>query len=582
MILTDPEWQAVLLSLKVSSLAVALSLPFGIFFAWLLVRRRFPGKALLDSVLHLPLVLPPVVVGYLLLISMGRRGFIGEKLYDWFGLTFAFSWRGAVLAAAVMSFPLMVRAIRLALEGVDMKLEQAARTLGAGRWRVFSPSRFPDVTRHYCRDGTGLRPLAGRVWRDHHLRLEHPRRDANDSVGHVYPDSNAGRRGRGGAAVYHFNRISPGIAAGVGMASAAEPRADGEISMLELNFTQTLGNHTLTLNETLPASGITAIFGVSGAGKTSLINAISGLTRPQSGRIVLNNRVLNDVENKVYLTPDKRRIGYVFQDARLFPHYSVRGNLRYGMAKSMAGQFDKLVTLLGIEPLLDRLPSSLSGGEKQRVAIGRALLTAPELLLLDEPLASLDIPRKRELLPYLQRLTREINIPMLYVSHSLDEILHLADKVLVLEEGSVKAFGNLEEVWGSSVMHPWLPREQQSSILKVSVLEHHPHYAMTALALGDQHLWVNKIDKPLQSALRIRIQASDVSLVLQPPLQTSIRNILRAKVAECFDDNGQVEVKLEVGSRTLWARISPWARDELGIKPGLWLYAQIKSVSITA
>ena len=350
--------------------------------------------------------------------------------------------------------------------------------------------------------------------------------------------------------------------------------------MLELNFTQTLGNHTLTLNETLPASGITAIFGVSGAGKTSLINAISGLTRPQSGRIVLNDRVLNDVENKIYLSPDKRRIGYVFQDARLFPHYSVRGNLRYGMAKSMAGQFDKLVTLLGIEPLLDRLPSSLSGGEKQRVAIGRALLTAPELLLLDEPLASLDIPRKRELLPYLQRLTREINIPMLYVSHSLDEILHLADKVLVLEEGSVKAFGNLEEVWGSSVMHPWLPKEQQSSILKVSVLEHHPHYAMTALALGDQHLWVNKVDKPLQSALRIRIQASDVSLVLQPPLQTSIRNILRAKVAECFDDNGQVEVKLEVGSRTLWAvlRRSFWTiLMELRILPiSIWRKSSLR------
>ena len=134
--------------------------------------------------------------------------------------------------------------------------------------------------------------------------------------------------------------------------------------MLELNFTQTLGSHCLTLNETLPASGITAIFGVSGAGKTSLINAISGLTRPQSGRIVLNDRVLNDVENKIYLSPDKRRIGYVFQDARLFPHYSVRGNLRYGMAKSMAGQFDKLVALLGIEPLLDRLPGGLSGGER--------------------------------------------------------------------------------------------------------------------------------------------------------------------------------------------------------------------------
>lgn len=352
--------------------------------------------------------------------------------------------------------------------------------------------------------------------------------------------------------------------------------------MLELNFSQTLGDHCLTINESLPASGITAVFGVSGAGKTSLINAISGLTKPQKGRIVLNNRVLNDTEKKICLSPDKRRVGYVFQDARLFPHYKVRGNLRYGMAKSMAGQFDKLVSLLGIEGLLDRLPGGLSGGEKQRVAIGRALLTAPELLLLDEPLASLDIPRKRELLPYLQRLAREINIPMLYVSHSLDEILHLADKVLVLEEGNVKAFGNLEDVWGSSVMHPWLPKEQQSSILKVTVLEHHPHYAMSALALGDQHIWVNKLDRPLQSPVRIRVQASDVSLVLQPPVQTSIRNVLRAKVVQCFDDNGQVEVQLEVGGRTLWARISPWARDDLAVKPGQWLYAQIKSVSITA
>ncbi|CCJ87999.1 molybdenum ABC transporter ATP-binding protein ModC [Cronobacter dublinensis] len=351
--------------------------------------------------------------------------------------------------------------------------------------------------------------------------------------------------------------------------------------MLELNFTQVLGNHRLTVNETLPGSGITAIFGVSGAGKTSLINAISGLTRPQHGRIVLNDRVLSDTETDTFLPPEKRRIGYVFQDARLFPHYKVRGNLKYGMAKEMAAQFDKLVTLLGIEPLLDRLPGTLSGGEKQRVAIGRALLTAPELLLLDEPLASLDVPRKRELLPYLQRLAREINIPMLYVSHSLEEILHLADKVLVLEQGEVKAFGSLEDIWGSSVMNPWLPPEQQSSVLKVTVLEHHPHYAMTALALGDQHLWVSRIEKPLQTPLRIRIQASDVSLVLQPPLQSSIRNIVRARVAQCYDDNGQVEVQLEVGSRTLWARISPWARDELAIKPGLWLYAQIKSVSIT-
>ncbi|VUS21983.1 molybdenum ABC transporter ATP-binding protein ModC [Klebsiella huaxiensis] len=352
--------------------------------------------------------------------------------------------------------------------------------------------------------------------------------------------------------------------------------------MLELDFTQTLGTHCLQICETLPASGITAVFGVSGAGKTSLINAISGLTRPQQGRIVLNGRVLNDVENRICLAPEKRRIGYVFQDARLFPHYKVRGNLKYGMAKSMADQFDKLVDLLGIAPLLDRLPGGLSGGEKQRVAIGRALLTAPELLLLDEPLASLDIPRKRELLPYLQRLAREINIPMLYVSHSLDEIQHLADKVLVLEEGKVKAFGCLEAVWSSSIMHPWLPQDQQSTILNVTIAAQHSQYAMTALALGDQQIWVNQLDRPQGEAARIRIQASDVSLVLQPGQRTSIRNILPAQVMQCIESNGQVEVRLEISGRTLWARISPWARDDLGITPGQQLYAQIKSVSIAA
>ncbi len=352
--------------------------------------------------------------------------------------------------------------------------------------------------------------------------------------------------------------------------------------MLELQFTQTLGTHRLHIDETLPGKGITAIFGVSGAGKTSLINAISGLTRPQEGKIVLNERVLSDTERDVFLAPEKRRIGYVFQDARLFPHYRVRGNLKYGMAKKMAPQFDKLVQLLGIEPLLDRLPGSLSGGEKQRVAIGRALLTAPELLLLDEPLASLDIPRKREVLPYLQRLAQEISIPMLYVTHSLEEILHLAEKVLVLDQGLVKAYGNLEDVWTSQVMHPWLPEEQQSTVFKVTVLEHHLHYAMTALAVGDQHLWVHRLELAEGAAVRIRIAASDVSLVLVPPQSSSIRNVLRAKVVECYDnENGQVEVRLEVGSRTLWSRISPWARDELAIKPGLWLYAQIKSVSIT-
>ncbi|WP_130834451.1 molybdenum ABC transporter ATP-binding protein ModC [[Erwinia] mediterraneensis] len=352
--------------------------------------------------------------------------------------------------------------------------------------------------------------------------------------------------------------------------------------MLKLAFSQRLGDHQLEINATLPAKGITAIFGLSGAGKTSLINAIGGLTRPQRGRIQLNDRLLSDAESGVFLPPEKRRVGYVFQDARLFPHYRVRGNLKYGMAAAMKPQFNALVQLLGIAPLLDRFPVSLSGGEKQRVAIGRALLSAPDILLMDEPLASLDLPRKRELMPYLQKLAQQVDIPVLYVSHSLEEILQLADNVLVLDNGQVKACGPLEQVWSSSAMRPWLPRSELSSVLRVQVLEHHPDYPMSALLLGDQHIWVNRVSQPVKTPLRIRIQSADVSLALQQPQNSSIRNILPAQVVELIEVNDQIEVKLRIGNSELWARISPWARDELGIRPGLWLYAQIKSVSVTA
>lgn len=352
--------------------------------------------------------------------------------------------------------------------------------------------------------------------------------------------------------------------------------------MLELDFSQQLGDLRLQVTQNLPAQGITAIFGLSGAGKTSLINAIGGLSKPETGRIALNNRPLFDAAKGIFLPPEKRRIGYVFQDARLFPHYRVQGNLQYGMAASMRSQFDSIVALLGIAPLLNRFPLTLSGGEKQRVAIGRALLTAPEILLMDEPLAALDLPRKRELMPYLERLAKEVNIPILYVTHSLDEILRLAEKVLVLDNGSVLAMGDLEEVWASNIMRPWLPREEQSSVLNVSVLEHHPRYHMTALAIGDQRLWIDKVDAAEGTSMRVRLNAADVSLVLQPTANnSSIRNVLPAKVLECLEIGSQVEVKLAMADHVIWARITPWARDELMIRPGQWLYAQIKSVSLS-
>ena len=213
--------------------------------------------------------------------------------------------------------------------------------------------------------------------------------------------------------------------------------------MLELDFTQTLGSHCLQIRETLPASGITAVFGVSGAGKTSLINAISGLTRPQAGRIVLNGRVLNDTAQRICLAPEQRRIGYVFQDARLFPHYKVRGNLQYGMAKSMVSQFDKLVDLLGIAPLLDRLPGRLSGGEKQMVLIARAIACDPEILILDEPTAALDPIAENELyLKYNEMTSGKISF---FISHRLSST-RFCDRILLVKDGKIAESGTHDEL----------------------------------------------------------------------------------------------------------------------------------------
>lgn len=352
--------------------------------------------------------------------------------------------------------------------------------------------------------------------------------------------------------------------------------------MLALRLQQQLGDLSLYADTTLSTQGITAIFGVSGVGKTSLINLIGGLTKPDKGQIIFNDRVLVDTDKGLFVPPERRKMGYVFQDARLFPHYSVKGNLQYGMSRAMKSHFDDIVQLLGIETLLPRLPAMLSGGEKQRVAIiGRALLTAPELLLMDEPLASLDLPRKRELLPYLEKLSQDIQIPILYVSHNLDEIVRLADNVIVMSAGKIEAVAPLADIWSSSIFRPWLQADALSSILNVKVIEHHSLYTMSSVAISDQRLWLPQLQFQLGQSVRIRIDAADVSLTLHKPTQTTIRNILRVKVVECIDDIEQVDVKLAIDSHFIWARITRWARDELEIKPGKWVYAQIKSLSLT-
>ena len=217
--------------------------------------------------------------------------------------------------------------------------------------------------------------------------------------------------------------------------------------MLKINVKKTLGALSLNLNIEIPARGVTAIFGRSGAGKSSLINLVAGLVTPQSGTITLNDNVLFDSEQKINLPPEKRHIGYVFQEHRLFPHYTVEKNLKYGCKRFNSSYFLQIVELLGIQNLLERFPLSLSGGEKQRVAIGRALLSNPDILLMDEPLSALDLRRKQELLNYLDQLSSQIEIPILYVTHSLDEIIRLADQVILIEQGQIMAFNQVKHIW---------------------------------------------------------------------------------------------------------------------------------------
>ncbi len=228
--------------------------------------------------------------------------------------------------------------------------------------------------------------------------------------------------------------------------------------MLEINVTKRLGNFELQLNAQIPSQNVTALFGLSGSGKSSVINLISGLIHPDQGHIKLDDKILVDTAKGICLPPNKRHMGYVFQDGRLFPHYSVKGNLRYAMqAKSgkSAVEFDRIVQLLGIEHLLNRYPISLSGGEKQRVAIGRALLSQPEMLLMDEPLSALDLPRKQELLSYLENLAQQIAIPILYVTHSVDELTTLAEQVILMENGKIIAFDRVDNVVNSPLFEKW-------------------------------------------------------------------------------------------------------------------------------
>jgi molybdate transport system ATP-binding protein len=333
-------------------------------------------------------------------------------------------------------------------------------------------------------------------------------------------------------------------------------------------------------------SGVTALFGRSGAGKTSVFDMVAGLRRPASGRIALNGRTLFDAEAGVDLAARRRKVGMVFQEARLFPHLSVRSNLLYGQwagRRAAKTSFDAVVALLGLEGFLARRPASLSGGEAQRVAIGRALLAGPEILLMDEPLSQLDGARRAEILPFLERLAHEGGVPILYVSHSIDEVARLADEMVVLSEGSVIAAGPIEQVFGRIDLGAATGRHEAGALLVTTVAGHDPDFALTRLQFGDAELIVPVLERQRGETVRIRVRARDVALALAPPEASSIRNVVAAEVlAVELEEGAFAEVLLATSGQHLRARVTRKSAVELGLAPHQRVYALVKSIAVEA
>jgi molybdate transport system ATP-binding protein len=327
------------------------------------------------------------------------------------------------------------------------------------------------------------------------------------------------------------------------------------------------------------APGLTALFGRSGSGKTTLVDIVGGLIRPDRGRIAIDGQVLVDTERGVFVPKHRRRIGYVFQDSRLFPHLSVRSNLLYGRwfagDGGAAANLASVVDLLGIDRLLERRPDSLSGGEKQRVAIGRALLAHPRLLLMDEPLASLDEARRAEILPYIERLRDEAGVPILYVSHSVTEVARLATTVVILTEGQVTAVGPVADILSQT------DAGEGGSVLEATVARHDAAFQLSVLASAAGELQVPQLSAPVGATVRAYIRGRDVMLSLRPPEEISALNVLAGRVVAITPNaNGaQADVRLDCNGASLTARLTTKSVQRLALAPGRPVYAVIKSVS---
>jgi len=341
----------------------------------------------------------------------------------------------------------------------------------------------------------------------------------------------------------------------------------------------------LDVDLSLPGRGVTVLFGPSGCGKTTLLRSIAGLERPSKGLLQVNGEIWQD--DVLWVPTHRRPLAYVFQESSLFPHLSVMGNLQYGRQRSVDGadpsgiDLSQVINLLGIEALLSRKPDALSGGERQRVAIARALAVNPKLLLMDEPLAALDMQRKQEILPYLEKLQQTLDIPIIYVTHAPDEVARLAQHIVVLEQGKMIASGSLSDTL-SRIDLPIRLGDDLGVIIDARVGEMDPQWHLARLDFADGVFWARDQDLAIDQAVRLRIPARDVSITREKPVQTSIQNILAARIDRCVDDEhpGGVIVRVMVGDTALLARITARAVADLNLKRGDMVWVQVKSVAL--
>ena len=383
---------------------------------------------------------------------------------------------------------------------------------------------------------------------------------------------------------------------------------------LEVNFTKHWPDGARIEAAFTSNAATLALFGRSGSGKSTVVNALAGLLRPDAGRIVVDGEVLFDAARGVNLPVEARGVGYVFQDGLLFPHLNVRQNLLYGArrAGTRSMGFDQVAALLGIEALLERQPATLSGGEKQRTAIGRALLSNPRILLMDEPLASLDAGRRSEILRLIERVRDELKVRIVYVSHSIGEVTRLADDVVLMHQGSVMAHGPVEEMFNRADLRPHTGRFEGGALVEAEAVAHDEHYFLTTFRFGaggglsgagqgavagaaratgaapgtgagsggSAELIAPGLNAAIGSRVRMRIRARDVTLALQRPAGLSIRNVLAGEVVAIETGTGAiVEVRVRVAGKELPARISRRSVDEMGLKPGLAVFVLIKAIA---